>query len=255
MTRKWALEWVTLLAIAGTAAACGSSSSTATSSPSAPLRPKVVSQNKLPNPGVTGTFDLVHQVVDYPAGSFGVKHTHAGPVLITVIDGNMTMRYNGVESTVAPGKSFIEQPGKVASAGNNGTGVVRWVADIFVPKGANVSDPVAGAAPIGPAVTPTFVYRWKELSQPGSFDLVQVVQDFEPGAATPRHKHGGPGVITIVEGQLTVRSDGVEKVYKAGDTIIEEAGKVYEGVNTGSTRARNIASFLLPSGATLTTVV
>ncbi len=236
--------------------ACGATSSTAgTASPSPALRPKVVSQNRLATPGVTGTFDLVQQVVEYPPGSFSVKHSHAGPVLITVLEGDMTMRAEDGDSTVAVGKSFSEVPGKVYQAGNNTSATVKWVADIFVPAGAAVSTPVAGATPVGPAVTPTFTYRWKGLSQTGSYDLVQLVQDFEPGARTPKHKHGGAGVITVIEGELTLRANGSDTVYKAGESFIEEAGQVIEGINAGGATARTVASFLLPVGVELTTTV
>ena len=237
------------------AAGCGPTTSTVGSaSPSPALRPKVVSQNRLSAPGVTGTFDIVQQVVDYPPGSFSVQHTHAGPVLISVLDGEMSARAGSEDSKVPVGKSLAEMPGTVYQTGNGSTGPAAWVAAIFVPAGGAVSTPVVGAHPIGASVTPRFTYRWKGISQDGPYSLIQVVQDFDPGAWTQRHKHGGNGVITVIEGQITFRSNGHETVYKAGDSFIEQAGQVVEAGNVGTTRTRVAASFLIPQAAALTTV-
>jgi len=167
----------------------------------------------------------------------------------------MTTRIDGVETTVTAGKGLSEVPGKTTQVGNNGSSAARWVADIFVPKGSTPSTPVAGSQPVGAPVTPTYSYQWKELMQPGSYDLVQLVQDFAPGAWTAKHKHGGSGVITVIEGELTVRSGGVEKVYKTGDSFTEEAGQVFQAGNAGTVKARAIAGFLLPTGAALATPV
>jgi quercetin dioxygenase-like cupin family protein len=238
------------------ASACGATTQSAGSaSPSPVLRPKVVAQNKLTAPGVTGTFDIVQQVVEYPSGSFGVQHTHAGPVLIGVLDGEMTVKGGSGDSKVSSGQSLTEVPGKVYQTGNSGSAPAKWVADIFVPAGGAVSTPVPGASPVGPLVNPTVAYKWAGLSQSGAYDLVQVIQEFEPGAWTQRHKHGGNGVITVIEGQLTFRNAGTETVYKAGDTFREDAGQVLEGGNVGTTKTRTVASFVLPMGAELTTPV
>ena len=244
---------VLLLTAALLIAACGGQTA-ATPTP-APLRPKVLSQNKLANPNVSGEYDIVRVVSVYPPGSFGVQHTHSGPVLITVTKGTMTMRTGGNETDVVAGQSFIEATGQVFQAGNKTSADIEWVADVFVPKGAAVSTPVPGATPIGAPVSPKYMYRLMNASMSGTWDLVQLVQEFGAGAWTSKHKHGGKGFITVLDGELTVRSGGTEKTYKAGETFIEEAGQTIEGGNNGTVTARNVAGFLLPQGAVLTTAV
>jgi quercetin dioxygenase-like cupin family protein len=235
-------------------AACGGGA-VATASPTPPLRPKTVFQSKLPNPQISGEFDIVRQVNVYPPGSFSVQHTHAGPVLITVTKGTMTMRMAGIEKDVAAGESFIEEVGPVIQAGNKTATDIEWVADILVPKGAAVSTPVPGAKPIGAPVAAKYTYRLTNASMSGAWDLARLGQEFGAGAWTAKHKHGGKGFVSVLEGELTVRIDGTEKTYKAGETFIEEAGQTIEGGNNGSVTARTVAGFMLPQGAVLTTMV
>jgi quercetin dioxygenase-like cupin family protein len=234
-------------------AACGGETA-ATPSPTPQLRPKLLFQNKLSNPTISGEFDIVRQVNIYSPGSFSVQHTHAGPVLITVTKGTLTMRTGGIEKDVVAGESYIEAAGPVVQAGNKTSTDIEWVADILVPKGAAVSVPVPGAKPIGTPVT-KYTYRLTNASMSGAWDLVQLGQEFATGAWTPRHKHGGKGFITILEGELTVRSGATEKTYKAGETFIEDDGQTVEAGNNGGVTARNLAGFILPQGAALTTAV
>lgn len=248
--RKAVLLLATLVVIA----ACGGQTA-ATPSPTPPLRPTVLFQSKLSNPQISGEFDIVRQVNVYPPGSFTVQHTHAGPVLITVLKGTLTMRTDGTEKDVAAGQSFVELPGPVIQGGNKSSSDIEWVADIFVPKGAAVSTPVPGAKPIGAPVAAKYTYRLTNVSMSGAWDMVQLGQEFAAGAWTVKHKHGGKGIITVLEGELTLRTSGTEKAYKAGETFIEEAGQAVEGGNNGSIAARNVAGFLLPQGAALTTSV
>ena len=245
---------VLLLTAALVIAACGGETAV-TPSPTAPLRPKVLFQNKLSNPKISGEYDIVRLVSIYPPGSFSVQHTHAGPVLISVTKGTLTMRTGGTEKEIAAGESFTEEAGPVFQAGNKTSADIEWVSDIFVPKGAAVSTPVPGATAIGTPVTPKYTYRLTNVAMSGAWDLIQLGQEFATGAWTAKHKHGGKGFITVLEGELTVRAGGTEKVYKAGDTFIEEAGQTIEGGNNGSITARNVAGFMLPQGAVLTTAV
>ena len=51
----------------------------------------------------------------------------------------------------------------------------------------------------------------------GEFELVQLVVDFPPGTWAPAHTHGGTMLVTVLNGEQTVRDEqGSEKTYKAG---------------------------------------
>ena len=79
--------------------------------------------------------------------------------------------------------------------------------------------------------------------------------DFAPGSQTLKHHHGGPGVITVIQGQVTLTSDGVQKTYKVGESFTELPGQTLQAFNRGNSELIVIATYLLPDGAQLTTNV
>jgi quercetin dioxygenase-like cupin family protein len=93
-----------------------------------------------------------------------------------------------------------------------------------------------------------------EISVP--FEVIQLILELAPGAQTPLHSHGGPDLITLLAGEVTVHLDatGVETVYNAGEFWTETPGVIHMVSNTGQETARMSVVFLLPEGATLTTV-
>ena len=92
------------------------------------------------------------------------------------------------------------------------------------------------------------------------FDVVQEVVVFEPGHWTPSHTHGGQAFITVLEGQITMQPvsgvpDGMTGgVFGPGETYVENPGEYWQAGNTGQVTTKVMVSFLLPKGATLTTV-
>lgn len=120
----------------------------------------------------------------------------------------------------------------------------------------------AGMAPPAPAVAdelppgPSFPIQSKfEAAAPaGAYEIVQFVLDFAPGAQTPRHTHGGQVFVTMLSGELRVRDDAGEKVFRTGDSWAEQPGDYHLGVNVSGENARVLATFVLPQGASLTTV-
>jgi quercetin dioxygenase-like cupin family protein len=101
-----------------------------------------------------------------------------------------------------------------------------------------------GAAALGPVA---------ELA--GDFEVVQLIVDFDPGAWTPSHTHGGMLVVTVRNGELTVRAEqGAETLYKPGESFVEEPGVYLEIGNAGAEVASVATAALLPKGAKLTTV-
>jgi hypothetical protein len=85
------------------------------------------------------------------------------------------------------------------------------------------------------------------------FDVVQVILDFAPGAATPYHTHPGIVMVTVVAGEITFNLEGVDKVYKTGESFVELPNQVGQALNAGTTPARVMTSTLLPPGAPLST--
>ena len=179
-------------------------------------------------------------------------------------------------SSVTPkspaGSAFTANPGEYLELGNATSANARVVATALLPKGAPLSIDQAGFsndAYSGPtdgyrlldsvarAPRPTTVYHSAiAVERPaGAFELVHVVLDFEPGVWTPRHMHGGPELVMLTIGELTLQRQGEVMVFAAGDSWVNTAGLVHAAGNDGRSFAQAVATFLLPAGRPLTTVV
>lgn len=76
---------------------------------------------------------------------------------------------------------------------------------------------------------------------------------FPAGARTGWHRHDAPLYNYIVEGALTVvYEDGAERVYAAGDSVIEAVGVAHWGRNDGPGPARLISVVIGAEGAPYT---
>jgi quercetin dioxygenase-like cupin family protein len=117
-----------------------------------------------------------------------------------------------------------------------------------VPIQAPPAAPAAAAASEGAVTLGTVA----ELA--GEFELVQLIVDFPPGTWTPSHTHGGELLVTVLNGEQTVRDDqGAEQTYKAGESFTETPGAYLEIGNAGQDLVTVSAVALLPKGATLST--
>ena len=82
-----------------------------------------------------------------------------------------------------------------------------------------------------------------------------MVLEFTPGAWTPVHVHGGPAYVTVLEGEMTLRMAGADQKFAAGEGWIDNPDEPHAAGNEGAAPARLVATFVLPNGATPTTVV
>jgi quercetin dioxygenase-like cupin family protein len=87
----------------------------------------------------------------------------------------------------------------------------------------------------------------------GNANLLGVVLDFAPGQGFPNHVHGGPVVVYVLSGAITVRDDSGAKTYSAGESWTEMPGHVHSALNEGGP-ARVALAAVVPEGADLTTV-
>lgn len=204
----------------------------------------------LPQPA---PFNVVQQRLHFDPGAATPVHTHPGQVFIIVLEGEVTFRVHGTETVYKAGDSFIELPNEEAQARNAGATRASSMLTYLLPKDAPLSHPVAGDTT--PPPRPFVSYQFKTDVQPMTdpFDVVEQVLDFEPGAATPFHTHPGIGVVTVLEGELTLNRKGADTVYKAGESFVEVPNEVAQARNAGSTRTSVMASFLIPQGAPVST--
>jgi quercetin dioxygenase-like cupin family protein len=93
----------------------------------------------------------------------------------------------------------------------------------------------------------------QDLSTPGKV-AVQARAEFDPGVAAGRHTHPGEELGYVLEGQLELRIDGqASRIVKAGEVFFVPAGLVHDGVNTGSGKAKVLATYVVEKGKPVAT--
>lgn len=110
-----------------------------------------------------------------------------------------------------------------------------------------------GQAPSGP--TDPFHSEFAVANPPSQFDEILLVTEIPAGTTTAPASFGGDQYVTVTQGQLTRRvttNPKSETAYQEGNTYVQQAGEMYELVNTGSSPARLISTVLLPKGTPLT---
>jgi quercetin dioxygenase-like cupin family protein len=220
-------------------------------------------------------FNRVLLIIDFPSGAWTPPHTPGGNLYVSVIDGEISTRSpigSELEPSYSAGSSFSIAPGEYVELGNTAASTARVVATALLPKSAPLtlntngfssdvySGPTDGYHLIDSAAQdprPILTHHSSiEVERPaGAFELVHLVLDFDAGVWTPQHLHGGQELVTLTAGQLALQRRGEVQMFAAGDAWVNPPGLVHAAGNTGTSFAQAVASFLLPAGRPLTTVV
>jgi quercetin dioxygenase-like cupin family protein len=126
---------------------------------------------------------------------------------------------------------------------------------LLPPSGSSITLAAAPAALEQPTAS---FEAWFEVEQPPSspFEAVQMVVDFPSGARVGRHIHGGPGYITMLDGEMTMTiGDAPMRAYTANESFVEPFKVVAEGANLSAASSSLLVTYLLPVGAPVTTLV
>lgn len=242
-----------ILVAAALVVACGGGTASAPAKPSTPPGPVTKYKNILPGQTAAAPMDLIQSILVFAPGAASAVHTHTTSNLATVLQGQVTVKTPSGDKQASAGDMLVEPLNQPVQAFNLGS-VETMVAVAFpVPHGGKPTAPVAGqVAPTTPNKT-LYTFTLASPSITGGYTLIQQVLNFAPGSQTLKHRHGGPGVITVIQGQVTLDSDGIVKTYSAGDSFTETPGQTLQAFNHGSTDLVIVAAYLLPDGAQLTT--
>ena len=91
-------------------------------------------------------YEAVLVAVEIPVGGREGRHTHPGTAMIHVLEGAITLDYEGKPTvTYKAGESFFVDAGKVHEGINKGTVPSKAIATFVIPKGQPVTTPVAAA--------------------------------------------------------------------------------------------------------------
>jgi quercetin dioxygenase-like cupin family protein len=120
--------------------------------------------------------------------------------------------------------------------------------------GASVKASSNGAAK--PAAAPAHLYaaELRGMSFSGNFSESIQLLDFAPGAWTPVHVNPGPGLATVLAGSLTLRTQGVDRVIRAGSSFSVPPEQAHQVGNTSGADAQMMVVHLIPVGTDDTTL-
>jgi aspartyl-tRNA(Asn)/glutamyl-tRNA(Gln) amidotransferase subunit C len=194
-------------------------------------------------------FDVVNQVLDFANGAGTREHRHGGDAFVTVLEGQVARKSGDEVRSYAPRQTFTEPKDSLHSV--KATGRTRVYASFLLSPGApqTVNDPGYPA----PATlnTAPIVQKTTVGTQPAEFTLTQLVYDFAPGAVLPLHKHGGSGLATVMEGELSfVSSAGT--LQRGANTSFSNITAEHEVRNNGSSNATLLVVVLVPRGGEAT---
>jgi quercetin dioxygenase-like cupin family protein len=89
---------------------------------------------------------------------------------------------------------------------------------------------------------------------PPGYQTVLTSVEIPVGVSEIRHTHPGMLVVYVIEGTLALETEGRPRTtYKPGDSFYVAAGKVHQGINTGTVPVRIAATLVAEKGKPLST--
>jgi quercetin dioxygenase-like cupin family protein len=127
------------------------------------------------------------------------------------------------------------------------------VMTLLLVSAASAQEPAGKGSMQGPTTVYQAMFPIKV--QGADYDLITQILDFPSGSGVAKHFHGGPVLVTVLSGEMTLQEKNTERVLKMGQSWTENPGDQHAVVNAGSVTARVAVSMLLPKGAKDTTLV
>jgi quercetin dioxygenase-like cupin family protein len=202
--------------------------------------------------GAPAQYEVVNQVLEFANCAGTREHRHGGDAFVTVLEGQITRRSGEEVKVYNPRQTFNEPKDTLHSV--RGTGRTRVYASFLLsPGAAQTINDLSYPAPEALNTTP-ILQKTTLNTQPNEFTLTQLVFDFAPGAVLPLHKHGGQGLATVMEGELSFISTA-GTLQRAANTSFANVTSQHEVRNNGSANATLLVVVLVPKGAEATTYV
>jgi len=100
------------------------------------------------------------------------------------------------------------------------------------------------------------VVQQQDLPSTPNREVVQVIAEIQPGAESGRHTHPGEEVGYVLEGTITLQSDGKpDVVKKAGDGFVIPGGTIHNAKNVSTSVAKVLATYVIEKGKPAATPV
>ena len=196
--------------------------------------------------------ELVQEVIDFAPRASTPTQTRGGDLFVTVMEGQVVLRRGSADFYYAASSSsrtFRVARGEVHSIRNvNGSNKARIFASTILATGNSLTTDEPGPAPTLPAPVVAMTSKATPTSLPSQISVLQIVWEFQPGAATAAHSHHGFFLVTVTEGELgRLRvATGQEDIIRAGGQFIETPEQSYDAIvrNSSPAVSRNVFTVL-----------
>ena len=192
--------------------------------------------------------DLYQSVLEFEPGAWTLTHSHNGQSYNTVLEGELTLRIDGVDRGFKAGEGWIDQPGVVHLVGNQTAEPARMVASFVVGRGVPPSnivlpddvdedslppqpDTISAAKTLAPAL-------------PEPMDVVQQVIEIQPGSSVPFQATAGTTLVSVIDGTVAIGLDGKTYQREAGQSLIETEGQVTNYTTSDASALLVVTSFV-----------
>lgn len=189
--------------------------------------------------------ELVQLVVDFPPGAWTSVHSHGGQAVNLVLEGEITLRQDGVDHAHRAGQGWSDSAGIAHAAGNTGTGKARLLTNFLLPRGA-LQTSAEGSSPLEPSVL--YEARFPLSSLPPDAEIVQRVVDLPSGWRADEIANGFAANL-VVAGEVASGAPGKEMSFRAGESWIVRSGTLATIANRARDTARLFTTYLLPQAA------
>lgn len=206
----------------------------------------------------TPPFRMIHGVLEFEPGTRFPAHFHGGRGLYTMIDGSVLLEDGQSEKKYSAGESYTQSTGEVLAASHMGAKESTMAVAFALSEGEELTTfaeaEKAGASRPAPEMIHDLAS--KPLTDSAPFSVIQMVLELEPGSQTPAHSHPGVSLATVLRGEVVLRRGGND-----GETVTPRDGWVVASdepitlSNTGERTARFVATYLLPEGEALATIL
>jgi quercetin dioxygenase-like cupin family protein len=201
-------------------------------------------------------FEQVLMVIDFEPGSWTPPHMPGGNVYNTVIEGAISSRPMGSTSatTYEAGGTFVAPAGEYVEVGNSGGVNARMISTTVLPKHTTLFTfaDVNGTPPPGPTIVGQAVI---DVDRPSRvFELMEMLVEFEPGMWTATHMHGAYDLSMVATGAATLERRGEVTSFTPGEAFVNTPGLFHKVGNESEGSTQVAVTFLVPTGATVTTV-
>jgi quercetin dioxygenase-like cupin family protein len=116
----------------------------------------------------------------------------------------------------------------------------------------------AAPGPVGLRATTILQTTTTAIGQPIQFPLFRnqwtaVILEIAPGGRVGRHLHPVPNLVYVLEGEITIESDGhAVRTYRQGEAFAESFNHWHDGLNRGTTPIKVLVVFAGEEGKPVT---